>query len=177
MSGHVRTKSADFVIYRIWAGFAAFWSVLLHCRQHNWCLRIYRSHIKLPLGQGHARSRVPWAVFAAHFSRYNSISFINVTTLQLSWVLGWLFKATLMPYLESALTNWLPLLPLHVLSLPYPYTFDAVKSRTRASVKRGGWHHMAVKSSWGASVSSSYYLTRYSYAISLGCQEEPNYIK
>ena len=78
MSGHVRTKSADFEIYRIWARFVAFWSVLLHCRQHNWCLWISRSHIQLPWGQGHARSRVPWAVSVAHFSRYNS----NFTAIQ-----------------------------------------------------------------------------------------------
>ena len=51
MLGHVRTKSADFVIYRIWASFEGFWSDLLHYRQHNWCLLISRSHIQLPRGQ------------------------------------------------------------------------------------------------------------------------------
>ena len=72
MSGQSQTKSADFAIYRIWASFVAFWSLLLHSRQHHWCLWISRSHIQLPRGQGHARSRVPWSVSVAHFSRYNS---------------------------------------------------------------------------------------------------------
>ena len=36
MSGHVRMKSADFAIYRIWASFVAFWSALLHSRQHHY---------------------------------------------------------------------------------------------------------------------------------------------
>ena len=71
ISGDVRTKSADFAIYCVWASFAAFWSVLLHCRQHNWCLWISRNHIQLPWGQGLARW-VPWAVSVVHFNRYNS---------------------------------------------------------------------------------------------------------
>ena len=71
MSGHDRTKPADFAIYRILASFVALSSVVLHCRQHNWCFWISRSHIQLPWGQGHARSRLPWVVSEAHFSRYN----------------------------------------------------------------------------------------------------------
>ena len=45
---HVRSKSADFAIYRIWVSSIAFWSVFLHCMQRNWCLWISRSHIQLP---------------------------------------------------------------------------------------------------------------------------------
>ena len=71
MSGHVRAKSADFAINRIWASFVAFWSVHLHSRQHHCCSWISRSHTQLPRGQGHARSQVSWFVSAAHFSRYN----------------------------------------------------------------------------------------------------------
>ena len=65
----VRLKSADFAIFRIWMSFIAFWSVFLHCRQHNWCLWISRSHIQLPPG---SRLSVPRAVSVAHFSRYSS---------------------------------------------------------------------------------------------------------
>ena len=36
-----------------------------------------RSHIQLPRGQGHAGSRLPWAVSVAHFGRY----FSNVTAI------------------------------------------------------------------------------------------------
>ena len=70
--------------------------VLLHCRQHNRCLWISRSHIPLPWGQDHTRSRVPWAVSTVIF-----------LTFQLPWASRALFRAKLMPYLESAPTNWL----------------------------------------------------------------------
>ena len=76
LTPYVRSCSGEiggsFAIYRIWAIFVAFWSVLLHCRQHNWCLWIYTTHIQLLWGQGHGRSQVPWAVSVAHFSSYNS---------------------------------------------------------------------------------------------------------
>ena len=81
ISGHVGTKSADFAIYRIWASFIAFWSILSHSRQHHWWLWISRRHIQLPLGQGHTRSQVPWSVFLAHFSHHNSM-FIPALSLQ-----------------------------------------------------------------------------------------------
>ena len=100
MSGHVRTKSADFAIYCIWTSFVAFWSVLLYFRQHNWYLWISRSHIQLPWCQGHPRSQVWCAVSVAHFSRYNS-NFTAVLSLES------LFRAKTMPDLESMPTNWL----------------------------------------------------------------------
>ena len=71
MSGHVWTKTADLAIYRIWASFIVFWSVLLHRREQNWCLWISRTHIHLLWGQGHARSRVPWWASIVHFGRNN----------------------------------------------------------------------------------------------------------
>ena len=45
---------------------------LLYCRRHNWCLLISRGHIQFAWGQGHARSRVQWAISVAHFNRYIS---------------------------------------------------------------------------------------------------------
>ena len=44
-----------------------FWIAI--CMQNNWLLLMFRSHIQLPWGQGHARSRI-LGVFVAHFSRY-----------------------------------------------------------------------------------------------------------
>ena len=80
MSGHVPTKSADFLIYRIWVSFIAFYKVLWHCMQNNWCLWISRNQIQLLRGQGHARSCMSWAVSLAH-------SVISLL-LQLSWPCG-----------------------------------------------------------------------------------------
>ena len=101
MSGHIRTKLAEFAIYRIWASFVAFWSILLHCRQHNWHLLISGSHIQLLWGQGHARSRVQSAVSVANFSHYN-FNFTAVLSL-----VGIIVRAKLIPGVESAPTNWL----------------------------------------------------------------------
>ena len=74
MPGHVRTKSADSEIYRIWASFFASWNMFLHCMQHNMCLSISKSHLQLPRGQdhgkGHTESHMPWAVSLARFSSY-----------------------------------------------------------------------------------------------------------
>ena len=74
MSGHVRTKSVDFAIYRIWVGFIAFWRMVLSCIKHNWCLLMSRSHMQLLWGEGNARSRLSLVVSVSHFSRFNSSS-------------------------------------------------------------------------------------------------------
>ena len=102
MTSYIRScSSADFAIYRIWARFVTFWSVLLYCRQHNWCLWISRSHIQLPrikVTQGHAcHGPFPWLT-----------STVIILTLQLSWASGSLFRAKL-SNLKSALTiyHWL----------------------------------------------------------------------
>ena len=89
-----------FEIYRIWVSFIAFWSGLLHCKQHKWWSLTFRSHIQLPRGQGHARTRVSWAVSVAHLT-------VIFRTLQLFWASRTLFRAERMPDLESALMNWL----------------------------------------------------------------------
>ena len=73
-------KMGGFCVYRTWVSSIAFWSMFLHCMQHIWCLLISRSHIQLPRGQGHARSRLPWGVSLAHFSHY-SFNFIAILSL------------------------------------------------------------------------------------------------
>ena len=57
MSGHVRTKSADFAICRTMVRVLASQRMSMHSMRVYWCLWMSRHHIQLTQGQGHARSR------------------------------------------------------------------------------------------------------------------------
>ena len=57
MSGHVRTKSADFAIYRTMVRFLASQRMSMHSMRVYWCSWMSRHHIQLTQGQGHVRSR------------------------------------------------------------------------------------------------------------------------
>ena len=57
MSGHVRTKSADFAISRTMVRVLASQRMSMHSMRVYWCLWMSRHHIQLTQGQGHARSR------------------------------------------------------------------------------------------------------------------------
>ena len=57
MSGHVRTKSADFAICRTMVRVLASQRMSMPSMKVYWCLWMSRHHIQLTQGQGHARSR------------------------------------------------------------------------------------------------------------------------
>ena len=100
MSGHVWTKSADFAICRIWSSFVAFWSVICIAGSiigiYGYLGAIY-SCPEVKVTQGHE----------FHWPFPRLISAVIFITLQLSWASGSLFIAKLMPYFETASTNWL----------------------------------------------------------------------
>ena len=56
MSGHVRTKSADFAICHTMVRVLASQRMSMHSMRVHWCLWMSIHHIQLTQGQGHARS-------------------------------------------------------------------------------------------------------------------------
>ena len=55
--------------------FPQFLLLFLHCMQAIRCLWISRTHIQTSRGQGHARSRMPGAVFVARFQSFRKLLF------------------------------------------------------------------------------------------------------
>lgn len=72
MLGHVRTESADFKIYRIWAIFLAIYRIVMHLKPYHLYLWNSRDPIRLPRGQVRTMSHMIEVVSSAYFSRYNS---------------------------------------------------------------------------------------------------------
>ena len=130
---HVRSKSADFAIYRIWA---------LHCFL-EWVFALQAAlmvfgNIEKPytVASG-SRSRLPWAVSVVHLVIY-------FLTLQLSGASGTFFRAKLMPDLESAPTNRLYM--NHHVSKSSKVILGHMRSLTSDDL---GWPNFLVRSTSG----------------------------
>ena len=100
MSGHVRTKSADFAICRTRVRVLASQRMSMHSMRIYWCLWMSRHQMQLTQGQGHARS-----CFIGASSR--SIKPLQLAIFLRAWASERLFRAKWMPDSISAPKNTL----------------------------------------------------------------------